>query len=69
MSNLDVAMQFRAYLYVVNNGLPVKGVKPNHLHDIVETEPPKSISGRQDNLISLPDFDMPLIIMKVRSSN
>ena len=62
-------MQFRTYLYVVNNGLPVKGVKPNHFYDIVETEPPKPISGRQDNLISLPDFDVPLIIMKVRLSN
>jgi len=62
-------MRLRAHLYVVDNGLPVTGVKSSHLHDIVETEPPKPISGRQDNFISLPDFDIPLIIMNVKFGN
>ena len=44
----------------MNNGLPVTGVKPDHLHNIVEPEPPEAISGRQDNFVSLPHFDIPL---------
>ena len=48
----------------MNNGLPVTGVKPNHLHNIVKPESPETVSGRQDNLVSLPYFDIPLMKVK-----
>ena len=45
----------------MDNRLAVTGVKPDHLHNIVEPETPETISGRQDNLVSLPYFDIPLM--------